>query len=177
MIKKILVNFILSCCLFIPVFSGCTPVTPKNETIYENATSIPEKEQTFRHLVPIEDMNISIKLSIPIEWNNDLRLGKAISMEVENTSDNNFKYPFIEGPKVYAYIDENWIEIENSANYVGTFENIVKAHSFLIAGVAPNPPQLDKEIELRIVLTGHLVDENGNELKRAGAYIDINLGP
>lgn len=168
--------FLLSLCL------GCS--APQTETpLAESSRIIPEtqmpvskesKEGLFQTLVSIEDMNQSVKLFLSENSANDFRIGHSFTILIANTTE--FVFVRLLKPTFYVFEEDAWHEIEDFTNYDVVQETIEPGGFSMLSGL-PVPSKYDGPVEVRVVLTGDLVDENSNIVRLAGAYIDIMLQP
>lgn len=122
-------------------------------------------------------MNQSLQISTPESLNNDFKIGRSVRVLVENTTEFNFVHPSALKPDIFAFGVDTWEAIDNIMNYVGQEKEIIEAHGLSVATILPKPLKYDEPIEIRIVVVGILVDETGNVVKQAGAYIDVVLEP
>lgn len=180
------IKIILSCFLLLScwgcAFSPATQIPPAlpvpSETLQpptaENGNS---KETLFQTLIPVADMNRSILFSTPENLNNDFHIGNSLVILVENTTEYDFIHPYSMKPEIYAHEAGSCSQIENFGNYIDPGPETIEPSGFSVVNALPKPLKYDEPIEVRIVVVGDLVDENGNVVRTAGAYIDVLLEP
>jgi hypothetical protein len=132
--------------------------------------------------IPIENANEKVKLSAPGGWNPDgFKLGRDVSIAVEVISNDRIAYDRTHGVRLFIGDNERWIEVENLMKYPDGYiilspkvENPLNVSEI---SVAPNIPNGGKAVTLRIILVGHIYQNDEITDETTVAYIDVRLEP
>ena len=169
-VKIIRIGWLLGWSFGLMLMTGCQPLAP-------GGNGSPDRAFADVFPVAIEDWNESIRVTLPEEFNPELKIGETLDLLIENTTDTPFRYPNAEGPLLFALEAGDWVPLENLVEYVGSTTLVVLPHDFLTASVLPFFEQLEVSHEVRIALHGELLDENGGVIRPVGAYIDAVIEP
>lgn len=126
-----------------------------------------------------DEMNKSLRVSIPPELNN-LRIGKPISLVLENNSQEIIVLPQDYGIRIFQRVGDDWEPVENRMEYSTSQKNVnpnddlnhlvfVTVYPYIVS---------NQKINIRIVIEGYFSKEDTGKLADGvGAYIDATLEP
>lgn len=157
-----------------------------------------QQEIEFLKLIPAENINEKITLTIPTELNVN-PLYECATILVKNNSHDSMRFPIDYGIKLYVYDDYNqrWDEIINDANYSVSIEGMDTEssakhienlgglllspkdeinNSFKFISYCPNFSGYGLPLTVRVVVTG-AIDEEGQPKTSIAAYIDVKVAP
>jgi hypothetical protein len=129
--------------------------------------------------LPLQEMNKDINLSAP-SYLNDFKMRENIWLVFYNTSDLPVDLSQEYGVSIFQNNGDEWVQVENHVDYPPSDKWILANGSdeYLWDAIVVNPHLFsDKPIQLRIVILGNFVKENGRIGKEAGAYKDVTLNP
>ncbi len=145
---------------------------------------ISAKEKAFIYLVPVGDMNSSIKLEMwePNDINN-LRIGDEISLALINVSNYEISFPSDYGAFIFTY-DEGtgeWNEVPNGMIYASSGTNelprMASDEQGIEVKVLPIIENNNQPVDIRVVIISTSTDQSIPFSKEVGAYIDLTLQP
>jgi len=166
--KMIRKGFLVICILLFTVL-GCSE-SKNDSTIAE--------ETAFLATLSTADVNQSLQLST--EGNSkSYSLGSKIDLIINNLSSFSIVMDETTPIKLLTTQDHKWIEVENEITYSGEQVLSPKGTPLLDLGFFPIQTTIegDKELVLRVVVTGEIMKDNIRTGDLAVAYIDINLTP
>jgi hypothetical protein len=121
---------------------------------------ISAKDKAFAYLIPIGDMNSSIKLAMwEPEKNDNLRIGDSISLSLTNVSYYDISFTTYEGVYILSYDETSseWQEISNSVNYSNKIENLTLIEAGSESAkiqVYPRINNNNQPVQIRVVIVG-----------------------
>lgn len=141
-------------------------------------------EIQFSTAVPITNMNKSLELKA----NSDERIfhyGSRIEIKIQNKSRNTIFFPEDTFVKLLFFTDGKWIEVQNKINYSGSIVLSPQGTPLLDSDYTLVKPMLDenvlsndqKELPLRIVVTGEIMKNDVRTEEFVGAYVDVYIIP
>lgn len=138
------------------------------------------KELQFAEQFPYEDMNHTLVLE-RIDGVTDTTLGRVITLELENRSSQTISLSTASGVVGLAYDieSESWVEIENTVTYpdfgvlLGPRGGGIPSTTaiYFEPAVADSVDTMD----IRILVVGHLWDDDHASDATAAAFIDLTL--
>ena len=123
-------------------------------------------------------LRISIKTSYKEKLDN-----WPLAVDVEVTTSDGVAFSQDYGVRLFVYVDDTWVEIENAMNYA---ESLPESEILPIEGgifktgtaiFIPYYRDLKKPTRLRIVLVGNLVQEGTISEDKTAGYVDGILNP
>jgi hypothetical protein len=142
-----------------------------------------EREIAFAQLIPINDINDTLTLSI-LNSAYDPRKGYDIDLLLENHSKNSISLPSDYGVMLLVYSDQDyeWIDLDNQMSYfpeesrfLSPRENL--ASSRKVFGVRPDIVNVSEMVELRIVVLGNILIGQAQTNQQVAAFVDVELLP
>jgi hypothetical protein len=139
-------------------------------------TACSAKARAFAYLVPIGDMNGSIKLQL---WNPDdagnLRIGNEISLSLSNVSYYDVSMPYDFGMYVLGFdkASGEWKDVPYELLSNGG--EIERGSDAVKVQIRPQIESDSEPVEIRVVVTGDT--SSMTQSKQVGAYIDLTLQP
>lgn len=155
-----------------------------------------QQEIEFLKLIPAENINDKITLTIPTELNEN-PLYECATILMKNNSDDSMRFPIDYGIKLYVYddYDQRWEEIINDASYSVSIQGMDTEssekhienlggmklspkdetnNSFKFISYCPNFSGYGLPLTVRVVVTG-AIDEEDQPKTSVAAYIDIKI--
>lgn len=141
-------------------------------------------EIVYSTLVPSEDTNKSITLSLDPLEENKLTIGSEINLEITNQSQKNtIWFPLGLGIKIFQWNDgtATWQEIKNKTEYFGEGEirsprgGVYPYTSYI--DVVPILENKGENIKLRISVFGYIYQDGQPTDQKVSAYLDVELTP
>jgi len=155
-----------------------------------------QKDINFWKLIPAENINDKITLSIPSELDEN-PLYECATILMKNNSSDSMRFPIDYGIKLYVYddLDQQWEEIINDANYSISIEGMdaesSRKHienlggillspkdeinnSFKFISYCPNFSGYGLPLTVRVVVIG-AIDQEGQSKTNVAAYIDVSI--
>ena len=121
-----------------------------------------------------------LQITAPAGWN-QFTSDEDITLEVLNISDDQITSGPDFGARIFAWIDNEWVEVKNKMRYqyqsftLEPTENYDPLKTVAIS-VYPELPASSATYHIRIFLIGELI-ENNNASRKVGSYIDLRLSP
>ena len=118
-------------------------------------------------------LNKKISLSVIQEWTS-YNKSDVVGISIYNTSNKNVTIPYDEGIKIFAFYDNEWVEINQKydESYQEDQRDVVfypgDFHPFAFMGDFPDS---DEDLKIRIYVLGWI----GDESNPVGAYIELIL--
>ena len=160
----------------IVMISGCLPSQPEVSK---------ELEASFRSLVPIDDMNRSIRIRVDTEVQEDLKFGSDIHVVIDNLSDQQIYFPLGFGIRLFVVGNHAWIEAQDKNTSYGDGsllrargkEEMASRISTWVRPIFPSQLNEGQQEILRIVLVGELMADGKRTGVPVGAYTDVFVNP
>jgi hypothetical protein len=137
------------------------------------------KESDFESLFPGVDMNTQLKF-----WKAEdvIEPGECITLDLENFSQNRIVFPADYGVGIFVYLENEWTEIKNSAQYVPPGNRQVSPKGPDSPGVIAVTlcPEIDAQSDAnmaRVVVVSKNPSGDESTVNRAGAFIDVRVVP
>lgn len=169
-------RFLFCLCLVLLVSCSQNNLTDPNTSVESTSTLIDaNKEEFFTKMFPIKEMNTKIRFWPEPET---FKAGQCPDLALENLSRQKIIFPSGYGLRILAYVDDQWKDIVNIAQYVPPGHPQVSPKGTDLPGVISFPlcPDLDNftlPIEIRILVTGEAESVNNTASAPVGAFIDI----
>ena len=118
-------------------------------------------------------LNKKISLSVIQEWTT-YNKSDVVGIFISNISNKNVTIPYDEGIKIFAFYDNEWVEINQKydESYQEDQRDVVfypgDFHPFVFMG---DFPDIDEDLKIRIYVLGWI----GDESNPVGAYIEMVL--
>jgi hypothetical protein len=140
-----------------------------------------EKDQEFREMTGIQDLNQSLELVLP--EGSSISTNESFTLLLFNRS--NRLIQFTRDHSVRAFIPMNgggWIEVPNRMRYLGEGEILAPKGETLsnyvtFVGLQPEYPPMEAPFVLRVFVSGQILEQGEPTGERAGAYIDLEILP
>lgn len=145
---------------------------------------ISEAEKQFSMVIPVSDMNKSIRIKLLGE-EEKYSSGSAIYLILENKSSDFISFDKNTQIKLLRNMDTQWLEVENASTYSDTVVLDPQSEPGLNMQTTVVKPILNQNsssdtnalIPLRIVIVGEIMNGSTPTGKKVGAYIDVFLNP
>ena len=135
--------------------------------------------------LPIENINRDIEMKSPNGFRNSFRNGERLTLMLIGISEYQIKFPMDYGSRLFAYRDDQWIEIENNMHYPTveqygeliispSRDDILKQHVF---SVVPYSPDLKTATPVRLIIVGNVVKNGKAANELTVGYFDFVLNP
>jgi hypothetical protein len=129
--------------------------------------------------LPLQEMNTDLHLLAPV-LENELKIGDLLFFHLFNTSNNIVTLPENYGVHIFKSIDGTWIPvIDEMTNPPG--EKRIGANgseTYLFESLILDPNIYSTEpVQIRVVVLGNFLKNNGKLGKETGAYVDVTLTP
>ena len=101
---------------------------------------------------------------------------ELLIVTIKNLGDNRIRFSPSGHVKIYAKVDDEWIDVYNAMSYPETDLVLVPTKDFppgMDESVIPSISNMTEPTLIRIFLEGELVDTN----EKVGAYLDVRLLP
>jgi hypothetical protein len=142
-------------------------------------------ETEFRNLVPVDDLNTSLRIQAKITDRTEFGARNSIRVEIENFSDERILVRQPEDIKLLLRSDDNWVEVENAVEYYGGEGPILypavvdPLRNRTLTSVRPvlgsEPGDGTTKQLLRIVIIGEILSDVGRTGSLVAAYTDLIL--
>lgn len=134
--------------------------------------------------IPLEEMNKKLSISSPRGLGNSLLNGDDLELVVDNKSDHPVWFTDDYGVRIFIYIDNEWMEIEDKMSY-----ETGEQYEFMLppshgdpfemgaSSMVPYQHNLKKTVPLRVIIIGRVVENKKVTQQATAAYIDLILKP
>lgn len=157
------IQLILVIISLLSITTGCTP----------EMDTIPEVG------IPLDDFNKDLVISFPPQWNT-FKIGEGLTASIVMNSDLEVVVPSDYNVKIFVYEkrDEEWVIVENYAQYYETNLILDSSQKYSIFGFNPKLNQnQNKPLSVFILIFGYELKDGQITNNRVGAYSIIKLYP
>ncbi len=151
-----------------------------------SCTKAADKDDAFQMIYPDIAWNEEISLKVDLmDPSNSYTNQSSISFVIYNNSSGEFHFNLDEDRQIYFFNhqEEQWLKVNNVGEYAQDNKDIIVTSKnnpdyppIGLVIYTPSIPDLDKDIELRFLITGSIEYPDG-EIKPTGSYIDIVISP
>lgn len=141
----------------------------------------PEKEQAFSAVISTEDTNQTIVVSALASSDSTLAQGETIALEIRNRGTDPVVFSPDFGAMGYVYSESTgqWDAIGNAVNFPSG-QRLLGANGTEIPAVSvaqykPESYPTGIESEMRIVVSGHILEDAGSAGRPVVGYVDVLL--
>jgi hypothetical protein len=140
-----------------------------------------DRDLEFAESFSYDDVNRSLQLK-PAEGLTETRIGRIITLQIENHSNTAIAFPVDYGVRGLSYDPSNteWVEFPNKVQFCPDVQRVLGAQGSTIPnfGLVDYEPELDEtpaSLDIRIVIVGHEYDEIYGLGEPVAAYLDLTL--
>lgn len=142
----------------------------------------PEKENKFKDILQIDNVNKDIKLDYWLpEDKNNLRIGDSITLMIKNDSQSEITFQSNSWVEIFTFVDNDWKKINNLGVYSPSkFPLLPKGKDspgVTSVDFAPEIKATNSAVTIRAVVIGTESNPNLPGGIKVGAYMDIPLKP
>jgi hypothetical protein len=140
-------------------------------------------ESTFSELVPIVDLNRSIRLVFSKDLVNEFIVGGGVDLLMENVSECRIWFDQRDGIRLFMYLpaQESWTEVRDKSIILTYFPEVLGTRAMgnfqTVVTVQPDLPPLGEPILVRVLVIGERYTGGKMTGEKVGAYKDVLLFP
>ncbi|MFN8411699.1 MAG: hypothetical protein U0Z26_04860 [Anaerolineales bacterium] len=122
--------------------------------------------------IPINDLNNSLKLLAPPEWNS-FKLNKSVDLEIVNESKRRISFNKYFGKKIFVIQNNQFTEIENQIVVIGNQDSTILESDTSTGTVFRVILDKNQKELIRVYVIGKFLDTS----ESVTAYLDVMLTP
>jgi hypothetical protein len=139
-------------------------------------------EEKFQALFPDVGMNDSLQLNV-ISDEATLRPDSEIRLSINNKSNHFIDFALDSYVRLFVFSDSEWVEVDNQITYSGLLQIFPEGTPLKDSRTTRVQPIIDqtimskdeKEILLRILILGEIIEDETRTGEKVGAYVDVFL--
>jgi hypothetical protein len=130
-----------------------------------------DKEKEFGRFYESCEMNTLIKLSFEARQSDD---DGIFDVYIDNFSAQEFVFSYSSDVEIWYFDNSRWSKVSNNIKNLGSDELYIDGNGFR---VIPVNPSTNKNITIRIVVTGNYYENGLQENQCFGAFADYTITP